>query len=76
VRITRPPEFIFTDYNGWCRLIFGQEPEAEVFRSASKTYTYFFFLFIEFLTTRAGGLGINLTSADVVLYDRDWYVFS
>lgn len=25
------------------------------------------------LTTRAGGLGINLTSADiVVLYDSDW----
>ena len=29
------------------------------------------------LTTRAGGLGINLTSADVVvLYDSDWYVMS
>lgn len=32
--------------------------------------------FIFLLTTRAGGLGINLTSADiVVLYDSDWYVF-
>lgn len=31
--------------------------------------------FIFLLTTRAGGLGINLTSADiVVLYDSDWYV--
>ena len=29
------------------------------------------------MTTRAGGLGINLTSADVVvLYDSDWCVFS
>ena len=31
--------------------------------------------FIFLLTTRAGGLGINLTSADtVVLYDSDWCV--
>ena len=31
------------------------------------------FLFL--LTTRAGGLGINLTTADiVVLYDSDWCV--
>lgn len=29
--------------------------------------------FIFLLTTRAGGLGINLTSADaVVLYNNDW----
>ena len=33
--------------------------------------------FIFLLTTRAGGLGINLTTADVVvLYDSDWFVFS
>lgn len=33
--------------------------------------------FIFLLTTRAGGLGINLTTADVVvLYDSDWHVFS
>lgn len=32
--------------------------------------------FIFLLTTRAGGLGINLTTADiVVLYDSDWYVY-
>jgi len=32
--------------------------------------------FIFLLTTRAGGLGINLTSADiVVLYDSDWVSF-
>lgn len=31
--------------------------------------------FIFLLTTRAGGLGINLTTADiVVLYDSDWFV--
>lgn len=31
--------------------------------------------FIFLLTTRAGGLGINLTTADiVVLYDSDWCV--
>jgi SWI/SNF-related matrix-associated actin-dependent regulator of chromatin subfamily A member 5 len=33
--------------------------------------------FIFLLTMRAGGLGINLTVADVVvLYDNDWFVFS
>ena len=32
--------------------------------------------FIFLLTTRAGGLGINLTTADVVVfYDSDWYGF-
>ena len=31
--------------------------------------------FIFLHSTRAGGLGINLTTADiVVLYDSDWYV--
>jgi len=33
--------------------------------------------FIFLRTTHAGGLGINLTTADVVvLYDSDWFVFS
>ena len=33
--------------------------------------------FVFLLTTRAGGLGINLTSADiVVLFDSDWRVTS
>ena len=33
--------------------------------------------FVFLLTTRAGGLGINLTSADiVVLYDSDWFVLA
>lgn len=41
----------------------------EIIRAFNDTTSYFIFL----LTTRVGGLGVNLTGADrVVIYDPDW----
>jgi SWI/SNF-related matrix-associated actin-dependent regulator of chromatin subfamily A member 5 len=58
--------------HGFCR-IDGQtscddrEAQIEAFNAPGSTQSIFL------LSTRAGGLGINLTSADiVVLYDSDW----
>jgi len=42
-----------------------------------KTFNTDTSLFIFLISTRAGGLGINLSSADtVILYDSDWVCFS
>ncbi|NWS48247.1 SMCA1 protein, partial [Probosciger aterrimus] len=70
---------ILEDYCMWrgyeyCRLD-GQTPHEE--REVKKLYInkkcFCFIKFIFMLSTRAGGLGINLATADVViLYDSDW----
>ncbi|EPS45307.1 hypothetical protein H072_718 [Dactylellina haptotyla CBS 200.50] len=62
-----------TTLRGWkCCRIDGsvkQEDRRELIKSFNSDSKYKLFL----LSTRAGGLGINLTSADtVILYDSDW----
>lgn len=57
---------------GYCR-IDGQTDHADRIRSIDAYNEPGSDKFLFLLTTRAGGLGINLTSADiVVLYDSDW----
>ncbi len=55
-----------------CRIdgsTFLQDREAQIQEFMREDSDKFIFL----LSTRAGGLGINLTSADtVILYDSDW----
>lgn len=68
---------IFEDYcwwRGWkyCR-IDGQTPHEDRQRQIDEYNAPGSDKFIFMLTTRAGGLGINLATADVViLYDSDW----
>lgn len=56
----------------YCRIdgsTFLEERERQIEEFSEKGSDKFIFL----LSTRAGGLGINLTSSDtVVLYDSDW----
>jgi SNF2 family DNA or RNA helicase len=49
------------------------EDRAELLRQFNaKDSPYFIFI----LSTRAGGLGLNLQTADtVILFDSDWYLF-
>lgn len=56
----------------YCRLdgsVHGEEREQQIDAFNAPNSTKFLFL----LSTRAGGLGINLATADtVILYDSDW----
>ncbi len=62
---------VFRDYQ-YCR-IDGQTDHADRVRAIDEYNAPDSEKFVFLLTTRAGGLGINLTSADiVVLYDSDW----
>jgi superfamily II DNA or RNA helicase len=68
---------IFEDYCGWrgfeyCR-IDGQTPHEDRISAIDEYNRKGSEKFIFLLTTRAGGLGINLATADIViLYDSDW----
>ena len=68
---------IFEDYcefrnHSYCR-IDGQTPHEERVEAIEEYNRPGSDKFLFLLTTRAGGLGINLTSADIViLYDSDW----
>jgi SWI/SNF-related matrix-associated actin-dependent regulator of chromatin subfamily A member 5 len=68
---------IFEDYLWWrghryCRLD-GQTPHEERQRMIDEFNAPGSEIFLFMLTTRAGGLGINLATADVVIiYDSDW----
>ncbi|QPG73854.1 hypothetical protein FOA43_001169 [Brettanomyces nanus] len=64
----------YTVFRGWkyCR-IDGQTDHADRIKAIDDYNEPGSSKFLFLLTTRAGGLGINLTSADVVvLYDSDW----
>lgn len=62
---------VFRDYQ-YCR-IDGQTDHADRVKAIDEYNAPDSEKFVFLLTTRAGGLGINLTSADVVvLYDSDW----
>jgi hypothetical protein len=57
--------------------LIGKQGKLYLKRSSSTPYLYTYSgrpdIFIFLLSTRAGGLGINLTAADtVVFYDHDW----
>ena len=67
---------ILEDYLELRGLIFGRLDGSMAFSEREKQMTMFresSDCMVFLLSTRAGGLGINLTSADtVIIYDSDW----